>query len=267
MNSDNKDEEVSREWSKEDELILKDWADKAVCYKWLHTKSYKKYSAKYARFTIPVIIISTLTGTANFAQDRVPEEYKSFAVMTVGALNIIAGIITTISQYFKLSELTESHRVAYISWDKFYRNLKVELAKKPELRTNVIQVMKYAKDEFDRLMDTSPDIPTEIITTFTGTFKDNKVLISAQDIVSLIEMQTGDSVIKSEIIEKINEKYNTETKPITLPEICDTLTSTHVYQRPKNENNQKIELYKLKFREKRGREPTNEEIELGIELT
>ena len=30
-------------WSKEDDLILKEWADKSACFKWLHEKSYKIY--------------------------------------------------------------------------------------------------------------------------------------------------------------------------------------------------------------------------------
>ncbi len=261
------EDSVSRGWTEEEESILKDWADKAICYKWLHTKAYHKYSTRYARFTIPVIIISTLTGTANFAQDRVPEEYKNFAVMTVGALNIIAGIITTISQYFKLSELTESHRVAYISWDKFYRNLKVELAKNPEFRTDVIQVMKYAKDEFDRLMDTSPDIPNKVISTFTGIFKNNKTLLPAQEILSLIENYDGETIEKENIINTIKEKYNTESNPITLPEICDSLTSTHVYKRVSNEtikiDNSKEEFIE-NFKKSRGRMPTENELELGL---
>ena len=62
------------EWTTEHEQILIEWADKAMCYRWLHSKSNALYSSLNAWYTIPVIIISTLTGTANFAQTRVPEE-------------------------------------------------------------------------------------------------------------------------------------------------------------------------------------------------
>ena len=80
-------------WKKEHESILIDWADKAMCYRWLHGKANSSFSRKNTWYTIPVIIISTLTGTANFAQDRVPVEYQGYFVMTVGAFNILAGII------------------------------------------------------------------------------------------------------------------------------------------------------------------------------
>jgi hypothetical protein len=125
-------------------------------------------------YTIPVIVISTLTGTANFAQDRVPLEYQSYFVMTVGGFNILAGIISTIQQFLKISQLNESHRVGGIAWDKFYRNIKIELAKHPHERKDVTKFIDFCKEEFDRLMETSPSIPEEIINEFKKTFKDSE---------------------------------------------------------------------------------------------
>ena len=90
-------------WKSEEENLLKQWADKAQCYQWMHSKSHNIYSRKNALFTIPVIIISTITGTANFAQDRFPEEVKEYVVMGIGSLSIIAGIITTINQFLQIS--------------------------------------------------------------------------------------------------------------------------------------------------------------------
>ena len=74
----------SIEWTPEHELILIEWADKAMCYRWLHGKANTMFSALNAWYTIPVIVISTLTGTANFAQERVPLEYQTYFVMLVG---------------------------------------------------------------------------------------------------------------------------------------------------------------------------------------
>lgn len=63
-------------WTVEHERILIEWADKAMCYRWLHSKANSLYAKQNAWYTIPCIIISTLAGTANFAQQRVPEEYQ-----------------------------------------------------------------------------------------------------------------------------------------------------------------------------------------------
>ena len=159
------------EWTVEHEKILSEWGDKAMCYKWLHSKSNNMYSSLNAWYTIPVIIISTLTGTANFAQERVPVAYQNYFVMIVGAFNITAGIITTIQQFLKITQLNEAHRVSSISWDKFYRNIKIELAKHPSERMNVNHMIKLCKEEYDRLMETSPSIPEKIIKEFSQHFK------------------------------------------------------------------------------------------------
>jgi len=161
------------EWTTDHEDILIDWADKAMCYNWLHTRAHAMYSKLNYSYTIPVIIISTLTGTANFAQARVPLAYQGYFGMIVGFFNILAGIITTIQQFLKITQLNEAHRVSGIAWDKFYRNIKIEIARHPDERMDVNQLIKISKEEFDRLVETCPDIPDQIINEFKIVFKGN----------------------------------------------------------------------------------------------
>lgn len=242
-------------WTEEHESILIDWADKALCYRWLHARANQSYSRMNAWYTIPVIIMSTLTGTANFAQDRFPDDYKSYAPMMIGAVNIFAGILTTVQQFLKISELNEAHRVASISWDKFYRNIKVELAKNPKERTSVSHMLKLSKEEYDRLMETSPVISDNIINQFKNTFEDN--------------------------YDPTSEKAKAFSQ-LKKPEICDSLESTRLsVYRPKEQPNKgpstnMIELIKRKkeetrkakiiedfiinFRNEYSREPTPEEV-------
>ena len=169
----NNKKDVNAHWHREHENILTDWGDKAMCYRWMHSNANSKYNRLNAMFTIPVIIISTMTGTANFAQEKFGE-YKGIAVILIGSFNILAGIIQTIQQFLKIGELNESHRASSISWDKFYRNIKVELAKAPTERTPVDHMIKNCKEEFDRLMETSPRIPEEIIAKFNKLEKNGK---------------------------------------------------------------------------------------------
>jgi len=166
---DDKSESTVREytpWEKHHENIFIDWADKASCYKWLHASSNIKYSKKRNLYTIPVIVLSTLTGTANFAIERVPLKYRSECSIIIGSVNILAGIITTVSQFFKINELSEAHSMSSISWDKFHRSIRIELLKSPEERVDVTYFMKTCRDEFDRLMETCPHIDSDIIDKF-----------------------------------------------------------------------------------------------------
>ena len=95
-------------------------------------------------FNIPVFIIALALGLLfiflSDSEEEVVHDYPTPYNIdkieyrdTVG--NIIAGIITTVSQFLNINELAESHRVAGISWDKFYRNIRVELVKCPEDRS------------------------------------------------------------------------------------------------------------------------------------
>jgi len=238
------------EWADDHVNILVEWADKALCYRWLHSKSHAEYSVSNARYTIPVIIMSTLAGTANFAQDKFPESIKQYAVMGIGAINLFSGILTTIQQYLKISELNEAHRVASIAWDKFYRNTKVELAKAPEERISVVQMIKHAKEEYDRLIETSPIISEDVIRQFTETFskKDSGEVFGEE------EMQRQKAFFQ-----------------LKKPEICNELESTRisVYKgtaqvAPKNNElknkHKKIQNVLNQFNENMQRKPTVEEI-------
>jgi len=204
------------EWSSQHEKILVDWADKATCYKWLHEKTTREFARKNRWFTIPVIIMSTVTGTANFAQDKVPSEYLGAYTMAIGTISLVAGIMTTIQQFLKISELNESHRVSSISWGKFHRNIKVELAKSPAERTPVTQLIKACKEEFDRLIETSQSIPNHVVSLFKETFSGGMIKYD----------EDGKKLPMTDKQLLFNE--------LTKPEICDSLESVikTVYKAP-----------------------------------
>ncbi len=167
---------VSVAWSPTNEKIAVEWCDIAQCYKWLHYRSHQKYATHQMWFTIPAIILSTISGTASFAQASLPVSMQVYAPMVIGSVNIFIGILTTIQQYLKISEYNESHRISAISWDKFARNIKIELAKHPDDRSaDAGHFLKTNREEFDRLMETSPSIPPKIIDEFIETFSGDSV--------------------------------------------------------------------------------------------
>ena len=153
-------------WKEEEEDLLLQWADKAQCYQWLHIRSRDVYQKKNSWYTIPVIVISTIVGTASFAQDRFPEEDRKYVAMGVGSLSIVAGIISTVAQFLKVSELNEAHRIAALSWGKFFRSVKTEITRHPLDRGCPTILINAYKEEFDRLVEISPPVPKKIIAEF-----------------------------------------------------------------------------------------------------
>tara|TARA_Y100000389_G_scaffold54228_1_gene50081 strand:- start:889 stop:1536 length:648 start_codon:yes stop_codon:yes gene_type:complete len=166
----------SVEWTTYYESIFIDWADKAMSYRYLHTNCYRFYYWMHSCFTIPVIFISTMTGVANFAQERISQDYQVYYTMGIGGLNIFAGFITTVAQFLKINELSEGHRISSISWGKLYRTIKVELAKNPCERENVLLYLKKIKEQYDLLIETSPEIRVKEIKKFNKIFKNAKFI-------------------------------------------------------------------------------------------
>lgn len=153
-------------WKEEQELILKKWADKAVCFKMMHERANKKYWGLNAWFNIPVIIISTITGTGNFATYSLGSNAPLFTFI-IGAFNIFAGILATIATYTGVAQKLEAHRFASISWDKFSRKIQIELSKARDDRVKAKDFIKQCGEDFDRLIEISPLIPNDIIRWFT----------------------------------------------------------------------------------------------------
>jgi hypothetical protein len=162
-------------WTNEQEDLMEKWADMAACYRWLHDKCEKHYSKSNMFITVPVIILSTLTGTASVGLNGLvgdDPEVQKFAQVGIGAVSLLAGILTTLGNFFRYAQLSESNRVAGISWGKFQRQIAVELSLHPNDRLDSMDFIKICRAELDRLIEQSPAIPDEIIKSFLLEFKD-----------------------------------------------------------------------------------------------
>lgn len=236
-------------WSEDTEKLLIDWADKSMCFRWLHSKSCAKYNKWNIWFTIPIIIISTSTGTANFSQNKISLQYRDYVAMIIGFFNITAAILTTIHKFFKVTELSESHRLSSISWDKFYRKIKVQLAQDPDYRTDAKNFLLVCQSEYDNLIDSSPYIEYDIIKEFHKTFYG----IKYTNCCGYIEIENKKF--------KDDDFFNTNrielAKTIKKPVICDDIESIrdYLFTNEKKKNNA---IIKFKYLTQKLKNKTNE---------
>ena len=223
-----------QKWTPEQEALLAEWSEKATCYRWLHSRSEKRYRCRNYTFTIPVIILSTLTGTANFAMDSfVPEENKKVAMACVGAVNIFAGILSTLQNFLRYAELMESHRLSEVQWSKFGRNIAVELALNPKRRKPANDFLKVCRAEYDRLIEQSPAIDDPIIKNFKREFK--KIDINKPDMCNglkkcrvFVPSEEDKKInmiaeVGSKLIEKSHHKTWKPVKTINSPKLGDVV--------------------------------------------
>jgi hypothetical protein len=199
-----KKEIVPKEWHPQQSKLLKNWAEVASSYRWMHNQAYMIYKKKNLNFMIPLIIMSTVTGTANFAQTTFPETIRPYVPQIIGAINLISAIMTTIYQFLKISEFMESHRISSINYGKLARTITVELSLPVKDRNSGgAECVKVSRTEIDRLIEQSPAIPKKILFAYESLFSGKGlsepeiIVINQVDIYEDIENKTATTVAEA----------------------------------------------------------------------
>jgi hypothetical protein len=159
-------------WCKEHERLMGEWSDIAICYRWIHDQSEKHYHTRSLWINLPVIILSTLGGTANFGIQSLFEDdtIKKYASFGIGGISLFAGLLTTVGNYLRYAQLEESHRGASIAWGKFQRLIAIEVALSPNERMDALDFLKICRVDLDRLIEQAPPIPKKCIDKFSQKF-------------------------------------------------------------------------------------------------
>jgi len=202
-----------KEWHPQHHNILKEWAEIGYSYRYLHDKAFIYYSKQNLRFALPVIIISTLTGTANFAQQSFPKDWQTTTPLIIGTFNLVAGLITTIAQFLRVSELLEGNRSASIGYDKFSRNIAVELSlpiKERELSGS--EFITKCRLELDKLIEQSPNIPQHIIHKFSKRFEKKAFFKPNILDINPIQIYIDDDEEERKAIKLIEKQKNFQNK-------------------------------------------------------
>jgi len=175
-------------WTQELEELIADWGDKALVYRWLHERTSVLFKNNDQILIIPVIVLSTLTGTANFGMGSFfgdDANGQRIAQLGVGGISIIAGILTTLANYYSYSKCAETHRTSGVSWGKFNRFISIELRLHPDERMDSKSFLKMFRIELDRLIEQAPSIPDSVINEFKILFEDSDVHLP--DILGVME--------------------------------------------------------------------------------
>ena len=171
------------EWCEKQEKLLVKWAEKAAGYRWLHNHARLYYKKQNDWLAYPSIIIASITGVGGFAvlnpsgDDGVSNDTKT-RIMIVqyffAFLNVIAGILSSISKFSQSLPLSEAHSVMCVQWSKFYRSIDMELSLDIKHRSDVVEFIMKSREEYDKLLDDAPDIPSISIQAFMVQFPDKE---------------------------------------------------------------------------------------------
>ena len=145
------------EWNPAVEQIFEELADESQLRNKLHYQQYRYYSNRNNHYTLPVVILSTLCGSGNFIAGQFPLVEK-FLIIGIGAVSIITSIISAVSQFLKLAQLSENNRIAAIAWGKYYNSIKFEIRLRIEDRSDPKELLTSLVAEYSRLYEISPPL-------------------------------------------------------------------------------------------------------------
>lgn len=157
-------------WNSQLERILSDEGERCLCFSWLHDRSEKKFTSLHTYITIPSIVLATLSGSASIGTTALINN-STIANLVIGTTTLSVGLLGTISSFFAWAKRAESHRIATITYKKVYKFILVELALPRSERMNAKDMLKVVRDETQRLEETCPQIPDDIIRVFKQKFE------------------------------------------------------------------------------------------------
>ena len=156
-------------WNSQLEKIMTDEGERSLCFSWLHVKSETYYSKLNTYLSLPVIMLSTIAGAGSIGSETLFNGTKT-ANVVIGCISLTVATLNTIGSYFAWAKRSESHRIAATTYKKVYRFILIELALPRHERIVAKDMLKVVREQCDRLQETSPHIPDNVILEFKKKF-------------------------------------------------------------------------------------------------
>ena len=134
------------EWNVEEEEYLQDLSKLCQELAGKYKAYYDVYRKRQAKFKIPAIIISSVTGLASFGTSNFPEDKSNYISIGVGISSLCIALINAIESYMKIGETLSGCIQASASFQKMKESIDVELALPASERS--LQGIIFLKDTF-----------------------------------------------------------------------------------------------------------------------
>jgi hypothetical protein len=160
-------------WTTRLEEYFASTGEKASGLSWVHKRAEAIYSNRRTYIDLPVIIGSGLIAFLNAGSSTLFEDPKISSV-ALGVGSLCMGILNSFGSYFGWAKRAEGHRISAIHYAKLSRFITVELSLPRNERTSPHDLLKYVKDQYDRLAEISPMVPEIVIHEFQRRFRHQK---------------------------------------------------------------------------------------------
>jgi len=161
------------EWSSQLEDILAQEGERCRGLAWLHIRA-ETLTSKYNTYVqVPVIVLSTLAGTASVGSATLFGGSSSSSI-AIGLVSISVGILNTLGSFFAFAKRSEAHRIAHLNYAKLSSKISIELSLPRDERMDAEPFLTNIRETMERMAETTPMCPEPILKEFNEKFKVNK---------------------------------------------------------------------------------------------
>jgi hypothetical protein len=158
-------------WTKKLEEHFAATGERAHCLSWGHKRSEELYSTRRTYIDLPVIVLSSVTGFCSVGQGIIFEGQDKLSSILLGVISLFVGVLNTTGSYFGWAKRTEAHRISSIHYARLYRSIKIELSLPRDERMTPTELLKFCKDQYERLAEISPILPLSVVEDFKHKFQ------------------------------------------------------------------------------------------------
>jgi len=177
------DREGGIQWNEQLERILSNEGERSLCFSWLHNHAQKRYSKLDSYISIPVIILSTVTGFLSASTGNIIPQ-SSETSMALGGVSVTVAIMQTLASKFGWAKRSEAHKVAMQMYHKIYKFILIELALPRNERMQAKDMLKSIREQLEHLSEISPQVPDESIVAFNRKFEHSTPDITKPEITN-----------------------------------------------------------------------------------
>lgn len=217
--------------------ILKGWELETNANHLLHEKSSEYYSRLNFYFMIPIIILSSSTGTlgllnAGETQFAIVNDVNIISIF-IGLFGFVTAILTTIHNFLNIQKLEANHNNHAIEYSKISKEIKMHIYLSEtdvSVYSNIAEYIKQCKTKIDKLIESAPTIPSHVESSLNlklQEMRDN----NAGEIDELITLVTRNS---GQACKLSSQKYLTHDE--VKISILDTINSNDLYDISENKH-------------------------------
>lgn len=149
--------------------ILRTWEIQTTVNCLLHSSSSEYYSKLNMFFMIPIIILSSSTGTLGLmntsSSQIVITNNVNIISLLVGIFGFLSAMLTTIHNFLGIQKLQSTHSFHSIEYNKISREIKMHIYLSEtdvKVYANIAEYIKHCRAKIDKLIETAPEIPHHI---------------------------------------------------------------------------------------------------------